>query len=97
MLALINLSGSCNNTSTGNITITGGNNGEIINGSSNGCSGGNYTNTSTSSSSSTSGSGQHQHRRRRHRLMELDIMMPPTLKTLQEKLDYLTQHEKDQQ
>ena len=49
---------SCNNHSSGSITISGGNHGEIINGASNGCTGGNYHN----SSSSSSGSGGHHHR-----------------------------------
>ena len=51
---LMNL--SCNNHSHGDIVIqSGGNDGEIINGSSNGCTGGNYHN----SSSARSGGGRH--------------------------------------
>ena len=46
---LVNL-GSCNNTGSGSITINGTNSGEIINGSSNGCTVGNYTNTTRSRS-----------------------------------------------
>ena len=69
-VVLMNLSGSCNNTSNGSITITaGGNQGEIINGSSNGCTVGDYTNRSTATASSTSGTKRRQ-RRQRH-LQEL--------------------------
>ena len=56
---LMNL--SCNNHSDGNITISGGNQGEIINGASNGCTVGNYRNTSRSSA--RSGGGRRHHTR----------------------------------
>ena len=73
---LVNLADSCNNNGSGNITINGTNRGEIINGSSNGCTGGNYRNTSSSSSDSKAGGGRtsqprRQTRQRRNRLQNL--------------------------
>ena len=77
---LVNLRGSCNNNGSGDIVIGkgGSNHGEIINGSSNGCTVGNYTNRSSSDSNSKSGSDggrtsrpTRQTRQRRHRLQNL--------------------------